>query len=135
MALLEKTHADVNGSIEPMPDMEQYGRVEVWSVGSHKGDCEDYALTKRNNLINAGISPNALRLTIAVDSEGEGHLFLTVVTNKGDYALDNKKSHLVRIEVLMDEYELNKWTSGWDPQVWVQITDTRIDLRASAATQ
>jgi len=132
--LLQQIHEDVNGSIEPMSDMEQYGRKEVWSIGSHKGDCEEYVLQKRLLLINAGLSPNALRLTQVLDESRKGHLFLTVVTDKGDYALDNNLFNVVKLEVLMNRYEFQKRTSGWDPRVWVQLIDTRIDLRDTAST-
>lgn len=79
----------VNMVIEPQSDFEIFGREEVWTFPDVAGDCEDYVLLKRQLLINEGISPSALLITVARRPDGEGHAVLTVRTDNGDFILDN----------------------------------------------
>lgn len=111
--LLGKVNRDVNARIEPMSDMAQYGTDDVWVVNpaSRKGDCEDYALTKRAELMRAGVPASdmfvqvvripvnvAARMAgvegaslLASDSDVDGyiHAVLVVRTPKGFMVLDN----------------------------------------------
>ncbi len=48
---------DVNEKIKPLTDMEIYGVEEHWAYPTTVGDCEDYALLKRRELMQAGFSP------------------------------------------------------------------------------
>lgn len=80
----------VNTSVVPMTDLEQYGREEVWAYpDSGAGDCEDYALEKRRELIQKGFPVSALLMTVVRKPDGEGHAVLTLRTASGDYILDN----------------------------------------------
>ncbi|MEJ0041075.1 MAG: transglutaminase-like cysteine peptidase [Rhizomicrobium sp.] len=49
----------------------------------------DYALTKRKELAALGLPLSALRIAVVVTSSNVRHAVLTVVTDKGDYVLDN----------------------------------------------
>ena len=40
--------------VQHRTDLYQYGVPEFWTVAGKFGDCEDYALAKRNALLNAG---------------------------------------------------------------------------------
>lgn len=82
-------NATVNMVIEPRSDYEIYGREEVWTFPDVAGDCEDYVLLKRQMLINAGLAPGALLITVVRKPDGEGHAVLTVRTDRGDFILDN----------------------------------------------
>ena len=53
------------------------------------GDCEDYALAKRNALLNAGWPKDKLGLCVCYTQSGEGHCVLWVDTDKGSFILDN----------------------------------------------
>ena len=80
----------INATTTPEGDREHFGRGEYWSiVRDGFGDCEDYALTKRKNLIEQGVPSRLLRLAIVRTPHGERHAVLTVATDKGDYVLDN----------------------------------------------
>ena len=57
---------------------------------SARGDCEDFALQKRRELISAGIDPNALSLALVRTRAGENHAVLIVASDQGDYVLDNR---------------------------------------------
>ena len=75
--------------IEPKSDIDIYGKEEVWTYPDQAGDCEDYVLLKRQLLINEGLSPSDLLITVVRKPDGEGHAVLTVRTNRGDFVLDN----------------------------------------------
>jgi predicted transglutaminase-like cysteine proteinase len=88
---LDAVNRDVNHSIAPATDLELYGLDDYWALPTQgSGDCEDYALLKRHNLMRLGWSANALLLTVVRDAEGAGHAVLTARTAQGDFILDNK---------------------------------------------
>ena len=64
-------------------------------MGGNFGDCNSYALTKRNELMAAGWPSQALSLTVVKTSWGEGQLVLSVHMSKGAVLSDNL-SHDVR---------------------------------------
>jgi predicted transglutaminase-like cysteine proteinase len=84
---LELTNRHVNRAIRPTAD-----RGDVWELGVTRGDCEDYVLAKRAELIRAGIPGAALRIAAAKTSGGVGHAVLIVRTDQGDLVLDNLTS-------------------------------------------
>ena len=79
----------VNAAIKPMNDFDIYGKDEVWAYPRGAGDCEDYVLEKRRDLMRKGISLSDLLITVVRKPDGEGHAVLTVRTDEGDYVLDN----------------------------------------------
>ena len=72
-----------------MNDFDIYGKDEVWAYPRGAGDCEDYVLEKRRDLMRKGISLADLLITVVRKPDGEGHAVLTVRTDEGDYVLDN----------------------------------------------
>jgi len=88
-ALVTKVNLSVNRMITPATDMEVYGVEEYWAYPTTAGDCEDFALLKRRILIQRGISPSNLLMTVVRKPDGEGHAVLTLRTSQGDYILDN----------------------------------------------
>jgi len=79
----------VNAAIKPMNDIDIYGKDEVWAYPVGTGDCEDYVLEKRRDLMRQGLSLSNLLITVVRKPDGEGHAVLTVRTDKGDFVLDN----------------------------------------------
>jgi len=91
LALLKRVNSRVNAAIEPyMPD-----GLETWVVNPDRGNCHDYAVTKRHDLIRAGWPSASLRLAVVYTRAGEGHLVLLVRTTEGDLVLDNLTSSIV----------------------------------------
>ncbi|AWI89047.1 transglutaminase [Methylobacterium sp. DM1] len=81
----------VNRTIDPVTDQEHWGRPDRWDLAEDgRGDCEDFQLLKRKMLAAAGLPRRAMRMTVVIDEKGEGHAVLTLVTDRGDYILDNK---------------------------------------------
>jgi predicted transglutaminase-like cysteine proteinase len=118
-----------NTEVQPMTDMEIYGVEEQWTYPDAVGDCEDYVLLKRKRLIEAGISPANLLITVVLQPNGEGHAVLTVRTDRGDFVLDN-----MRNKVLLwseTEYRYLKRQSSSNAGKWVKLQDGRADAVGS----
>jgi predicted transglutaminase-like cysteine proteinase len=87
--LLRRVNHSVNMSITPT--LKNYGPElqDGWTIAPVIGDCNDYAVTKRHELLESGLPAKALRLSVVKTSSGIGHLVLVVVTTKGDVVMDN----------------------------------------------
>lgn len=116
-----KANWKANSSVAPMTDEEIFGVEERWEYPETVGDCEDYVLLKRQMLADQGFPLGALRITVGLDADGGGHAVLTVVTDLGDFVLDNVEQEIKR----WDEAEIQylKWQSGEDPNVWISLVD------------
>lgn len=88
---LERVNAEVNGRVNYKSDLDLYGMPEFWTIADRQGDCEDYALSKRAELLALDWPVAALRLAVCLDECGDGHAVLTVDTDKGTYVLDNRR--------------------------------------------
>jgi predicted transglutaminase-like cysteine proteinase len=110
----------VNDTIKPLTDLEHWGVVDLWSYPDDGyGDCEDYVLLKRRILIQSGWPRGVLLVTVVRDTKDEGHAVLTVITDKGDYILDNQREDIL----LWFEtgYRFVKRQSQSNPNVWVSL--------------
>ena len=114
----------INTSVMPITDQDLYRVTEYWTYPSGSGDCEDFALEKRRQLIANGWSPSALLMTVVRQQNGEGHAVLMVRTDRGDLVLDNQVGQIL---VWKDtSYQFIKRQSQTDSRKWVGIDDTRI---------
>jgi predicted transglutaminase-like cysteine proteinase len=113
----------VNASVVPRTDMDIWGKEELWSYPSKVGDCEDYALEKRRQLMRFGVPAGDLLLTVARQPNGDGHAVLTVRTSRGDFVLDNLESRVLAWNDT--EYSYLKRQSERNSGTWVAITDSR----------
>jgi predicted transglutaminase-like cysteine proteinase len=116
---LEHVNRSVNKLIEPATDQDVYGIAEYWAIPMTRGDCEDYALLKRQVLIMRGWPASALLLTVVRDEKGEGHAILTARTAKGDFILDNKVDEMKPWHATGYVYIMRQ--SYIDPKVWVSL--------------
>lgn len=83
---LEQIQAKVNAAIAPR---DVPGHAWDYPVNG-TGECNEYALEKRRELIALGWPREALLLTAALTERGEGHLVLVARTSGGDLVLDNR---------------------------------------------
>ena len=98
-ALITATNRKVNRQIKPSTDAEHWGVADSWNLPDDgKGDCEDYQLLKRKILVEAGLPRRALRMTVVIDEEGQGHAVIMVRTDRGDFVLDNKREAVLAWE-------------------------------------
>ncbi|MBX3583198.1 MAG: transglutaminase-like cysteine peptidase [Rhizobiaceae bacterium] len=126
-------NAEVNTAVAPLTDMEIFGVEERWEYPTTVGDCEDYALEKRKRLNELGYPLGALLLTVARDAKGGGHAVLTVVTDLGDFILDNLEQKVL----LWKETEIYylKRQSGDDLNRWVSLVNEEDLLISSGRSQ
>ena len=117
---LDRVNRQVNAEIIPMTDQAQYGIEDYWTIPvSGRGDCEDYALLKRQRLMRAGWPASALLMTVVFDERNEGHAVLTARTSQGDFVLDNKVEAVKLWAQTPYHYVMRQ--SYIDPKVWVSL--------------
>jgi predicted transglutaminase-like cysteine proteinase len=80
---IRATDARVNQVIIPRNE-----KVDSWIVNPRYGDCDDFVVTKRHDLIKLGYPPRALRPKVVSRNKRNDHLVLEVVTTKRIYVLD-----------------------------------------------
>jgi predicted transglutaminase-like cysteine proteinase len=88
---LSAVNSFVNSHVAERSDLQSTGKMDEWDLPKSQGDCEDFAILKKSELVKRGWPASALLLTVA-RSGGEGHTVLTVRTNEGDLVLDNMTS-------------------------------------------
>jgi predicted transglutaminase-like cysteine proteinase len=128
---LVTVNSAVNKAITPVTDEELFGREEVWVYPTTKGDCEDFVLLKRRELIERGWPIGALLVTVVRQKNGDGHAVLTVLTDRGDLVLDNLEEEVKLWS--QTEYRYVKRQSEFDTGRWVAIDDARTTSVGSLA--
>jgi predicted transglutaminase-like cysteine proteinase len=94
--MLNDTNLAINKSIIAMDDKTHYGVDEYWTIPSDGyGDCDDYVMTKRQALMKQGVPEAALRIATVFTEHFVRHAVLTVVTDKGNYVLDNLRDEIL----------------------------------------
>jgi predicted transglutaminase-like cysteine proteinase len=126
---LDEVNRTVNREIAPATDLEVYGVNEYWTLPRTRGDCEDYALLKRRNLIKLGWPVSSVLMTVVRDEKGEGHAVLTARTVQGDFILDNKIEDVRQWNKAPYQFVMRQ--SYLNPKVWVAL-DTRQGPLATA---
>lgn len=81
---LAEVNIRVNNAITP-----QHDSADLWSPNAMAGDCEDFALTKRQRLIDLGWAPSQLLIAVVDDPSQGAHAVLIARTDQGDLVLDN----------------------------------------------
>jgi predicted transglutaminase-like cysteine proteinase len=95
LALASRINRRVNRQVREISDQRQYRRSEHWSLPTARGgDCEDFALLKKRELIRHGVAPGRLLIATALTPRREAHAVLIVRTADGDFVLDNRTSEI-----------------------------------------
>jgi predicted transglutaminase-like cysteine proteinase len=120
---IEDVNNQINVMVEPVTDQDLWGLSEKWSYPQKRGDCEDYVLAKRKQLIERGLPASALLITVVRQQNGDGHAVLTVRTDRGDFILDNLESKILLWN--KTTYRFLKRQSAKNSGQWVSISDGR----------
>jgi predicted transglutaminase-like cysteine proteinase len=117
--LLNRVNLSVNATI--IPTVKGYGTdlQDGWAVAPVAGDCNDYAVTKRHELLESGLPASALRLSVVKTKSGIGHLVLVVATAKGDMVLDNLTDAIRPWQ--NTDYHWLKIQSATDARFWYEV--------------
>jgi predicted transglutaminase-like cysteine proteinase len=117
-AELITVNTEVNRHI--IPERNERGLAgEEWLVAPARGDCNDYAVTKRHELLARAWPSRALLLAEVVISSGEHHLVLVVRTSEGDFLADNLNANIR--PWLMARYQWVRVQSPRNPQSWATV--------------
>ena len=117
--LLKRVNHRVNVSIVSKSKAYGSSLEDRWTIAPDRGDCNDYAVTKRHELLQNGLPSSALRLSVTKTAAGIGHLVLVVATTKGDLVMDNLTDAIQPWQSTY--YEWLKIQSARDPHYWIEI--------------
>lgn len=113
---LQRINSEINSAIVYVGELE--GQDE-WKLNPASGDCDDYAVTKRQRLLRAGWPSGALRIATARIPSGIGHAVLVVSTTQGDLVLDNR-TNVVKPWKAVD-LKWIKIQSHENPRIWLKL--------------
>ena len=121
--LLDHVNRTVNRVVRQADDWRVYGQNEVWTPAGLKrgarGDCEDIALEKRQQLIHAGVPADNLFLAVGYARRLGLHVVLVARTSGGDLVLDSRSNELRSWRSV--PYSWIGAQSGQDPAQWYAI--------------
>ena len=112
----------VNDSIIPQP---QYQTVssERWVINPPEGDCNDYVVSKRHQLLAKGWPSRALLMAEVALPSGEHHLVLVVETNEGQVVLDNLNPRVRTVAEAEVDYKWVRMESNDNPNSWITVRE------------
>jgi predicted transglutaminase-like cysteine proteinase len=117
---LENVNRTVNSTILPQRKKEGLG-VKEWLLGPVRGDCNDYAVTKRHQLIARGWPARTVLLSEVVTVSGEHHLVTVVRTDGGDLVLDNLTDRIMPWS--RTPYRWVRIQTPKNPSYWASISE------------
>lgn len=94
-ALIQAVNERVNSTVKYVSDEALYARPEYWVEAGVLGDCEDYTLAKRRQLLDAGVPHSVMYFQTCYDETGMGHAVLRVRLPDTDVLLDNRFPNLM----------------------------------------
>lgn len=92
---LQEVNRAVNLAIVPERNLRGLAGEE-WILNPDRGDCNDYAVSKRHALLERGWPARTLLLSEVIVGSGEHHLVLLVRTRSGNLVLDNLAPQIKR---------------------------------------
>ena len=117
---LATVNGDVNARIMAA-DTSGNDATQVWAISPPTGDCKDYAITKRHELLARGWPSRSLLLSEVKLLSGEHHLILVVRVKGGDLVLDNLKHDILLVPSTYDQYRWVRIQSPQNPKFWVSV--------------
>ena len=133
--LLNQVNHGINAAIIPVSKAYGADLRDGWTIAPVSGDCNDYAVTKRHELLTHGLPARALRLSVVRTTSGVGHLVLVATTTKGDLVLDNLTETIrpwqdtdYRWLKIQSAADARFWYEVKAPEVTVSDLDFKVDL-------
>ena len=115
-----KVNSAANAAIRPISDQRQFAVAERWSLPTARGgDCEDYALYKKQQLIAAGVAPNRLLIAVVLDRKRAPHAVLVLRSDMGDFVLDNLTKRILPWQ--KTGYAFLRMQDPRNPKGWVAV--------------
>ena len=115
-AELDFVNRRVNASIAPV--RREVAFDDKWLVAPPEGNCHDYAVTKRHDLLQKGWPSSSLRLAEVTLNTGEHHLVLVADIDGEPFLLDNLDPEVLSLALTKSGYYWNRIESTDDPKFW-----------------
>jgi predicted transglutaminase-like cysteine proteinase len=128
--LLKRVNHSINMSIIPASKTYGSNLGDGWTIAPNMGDCNDYAVTKRHELLESGLPSRALRLSVVKTASGIGHLVLVVATTRGDLVMDNLTEAIRPWQ--STGYQWLKIQSATDAKFWHEV---KLPVRGPSISQ
>ena len=119
-AELDLVNRQVNAAIRPEAAKARGAFGNIWLLFPSAGNCNDYVVSKRHELMARGWPSSALLLAEVALSSGEHHLVLVVDAGHETYVLDNLKPNIVRLSNAAD-YRWIRIESPQVPKNWARM--------------
>jgi predicted transglutaminase-like cysteine proteinase len=97
------------------------GATEEWLISPPAGDCKDYAITKRHELLARGWPSRALLLSEVVIPSGEHHVVLIVRVKDVDLVLDNLETDIWSVAMTHGQYQWVRIETPQNPKFWTRV--------------
>ena len=110
----------VNREIAPKVSVRSAANEE-WLIWPPAGDCKNYAITKRHELLARGWPSRALLLSEVVISSGQHHLVLIVRLKDADLVLDNLDDDIRPVATTYGQYHWVRIQSPQNPRFWAGV--------------
>lgn len=117
---LNTTNRQVNHDIIPQLHASD-ATHDQWYISPRAGDCADYAVTKRHELLSRGWPSQSLLLAEVVVPSGEHHLVLVVRTQNADLVLDNLNENIRTVAMTRPQYQWIRVESPVNPMFWSAV--------------
>jgi predicted transglutaminase-like cysteine proteinase len=96
------------------------GAFEEWLIAPPTGDCNDYAVTKRHELLRRGWPSRALLLSEVAVPSGEHHLILLIRMKDADWVLDNLHADILSAVAASHQYRWVRMEMPKNPKFWAR---------------
>ncbi|MGZ3649760.1 MAG: transglutaminase-like cysteine peptidase [Bdellovibrionota bacterium] len=116
---LREVNQSVNAGISADEDKRGDPGIDKWLISPSRGNCADYAVTKRHELLGLGWPSSSLLLADLTIPDGAGHTVLIVRSPMGDLVLDSLRPDIRAFSQV--PYNWLKVQSPIDPNFWVTI--------------
>jgi predicted transglutaminase-like cysteine proteinase len=120
--LIKRVNSSVNRAIAPRNKNYEITLRDGWTIAPPSGDCNDYAVTKRHELLKNGFPSSALLLSVIQTPSGVGHLVLIVATTRQEIVMDNLTDAVLPWQAT--SYRWLKIQSAINPRNWNQVDQT-----------
>jgi predicted transglutaminase-like cysteine proteinase len=97
------------------------GATEQWLISPAAGDCKDYAVTKRHQLLALGWPSGSLLLAEVIVPDGEHHLVLVARTRDVDLVLDNLNGTIRPVGMTYRQYQWVRSETAENPKLWARV--------------
>lgn len=115
-----QVNTQINRTTREISDISQYGKEEVWALPTRRGgDCEDFALLKKRELMKLGVASEHLLIATVLDRNRVSHAVLVIRTERGDFILDNLTSKVMTWE--QTGYTFLRMQDPTDPGKWTAV--------------